>query len=89
MNCPYCGFQFGVLVVGGGDTVPPLAPLVCESCAEVSMLEHGTVSTGFIVRKISDEEFEAIKQSPAWESTIAPAIEIIGRTIKARNAHKN
>ena len=60
MKCPYCEFKFGLLAVNA-DKLPDFAPLVCEGCARISLLENG------VLRKISDEEFEAIKKSPAWE----------------------
>ena len=63
VNCPYCDFKFRVLVIGLED----LTPLVCQRCAEVSLVELGKI------RKVTPAELEALKQSPAWEKVIAPA----------------
>lgn len=69
-NCAYCGFRFGAFAVNA-DEIPPLAPLLCESCGEIGMLENG------VPRKLADGELEELKQSPAWTEFLAPALRLI------------
>lgn len=70
MTCPYCGFAFKVLAANAAD-IPPLAPLVCEGCAQISLLVDGRPRT------ITPSELEAIKQSPAYYDVILSAQRII------------
>jgi hypothetical protein len=70
MRCPHCGFVFKELAANAYE-LPPLAPIVCESCAEVSLSVHGKV------RKLLPLELDQLKQSPAWKNIIGPAIAII------------
>lgn len=70
--CPYCGFKFGAFAVNADD-IPDIAPIVCESCGEVGMLEDR------VTRKLADGELEALKDSPAWKDFLEPAIAIIKR----------
>jgi hypothetical protein len=83
MNCPHCDFHFGVFAIAGSNEIPEMAPIVCESCEEVSLYESGTV------RKLTSRELEFVKQSPAYRDVIAPAIDIIRRAKKAKNAINN
>lgn len=70
MNCPYCGFRFRVLGVVG-DEIPALAPIVCECCAQVGLLERGQP------RQATDAELVDIRQSPAWREVLEPVIKLI------------
>jgi hypothetical protein len=72
LHCPYCGFWFRTLAVNARE-VPALAPIVCESCGEVGLLENG------VGRKLAPGEMEALKQSPAWKEFLEPALEIINK----------
>jgi hypothetical protein len=72
MHCPYCGFWFKAFA-SNARKIPALAPIVCESCAEVGLLENG------IPRKLAPDELESLKQSPAWKDFIEPALEIINK----------
>ena len=61
MKCPYCGYEFRHLLLSDEAALAELvAPLLCESCARVGLLVHGTL------RKVTEMELAAIKQSPAW-----------------------
>lgn len=79
MTCPFCGFRFRVLAVFDADELPSLAPIVCESCGGVALLEDRRV------RKLEPHELTAVKQSPAWAEVIAPALEAIERAKKTRS----
>jgi Ni,Fe-hydrogenase maturation factor len=59
MNCPYCNFKFKVLQFKSKQ-VPNLTPIICEDCAEVSLLEYGKI------RKISYDELNELKRSESW-----------------------
>lgn len=72
MNCPYCGFRFKAFAVNDAK-LPAFAPLVCESCAEVGLLDNGTTRT------LSPGELADLKRSPAWKDFIEPALEIINK----------
>jgi hypothetical protein len=80
MNWPQCNFQFQYLVANGA--LPKIAPVVCENCAEISLLVSGQP------RKMSAEEMESVKASPAWR-VLEPAIVLIKRAKRARNAMNN
>lgn len=72
MNCPYCGFHFKAFVANAGkDRIPDMVPIVCESCAEVGLVERGKP------RKLTADELEQLKESPAWKDFIEPALAII------------
>lgn len=45
MNCPHCNFEFKVLGMHGSTTgsLPAVAPIICERCAEISLLAFGEV----------------------------------------------
>jgi hypothetical protein len=70
MNCPYCNFHFKKLAIND-DAVPSLAPLVCESCGEISLFTNRTV------RKVNDEELAAIKTSPAYKEHLQPIQQMV------------
>lgn len=70
LNCPYCGFRFKVLLVNA-DNLPDIAPIVCESCAEVGLVTDGRTE------RITLSQLEWLKQSPAWRDVIEPALKII------------
>lgn len=76
--CPYCGFVFRAFAANA-DALPSLAPIVCESCAEVAMLENGVAS------KLAPGDLEALKESPAWKNFLGPALEMI-RKEKAKRS---
>ena len=78
MKCPYCDFVFKKLAVNGAN-IPPVAPIVCESCAEVGLLENG------VARKLLASELLALRQSRAWSDFIAPALEVINRERRKRS----
>lgn len=74
MNCPYCKYRFSTLI--GTDELPdrkfpPLIPILCEGCAEICMIENGTV------RKIPMREMEDLKQSPVYISMLRPAQQVL------------
>jgi len=73
VNCPHCGFKFEVLAANGDITGAGAAPLICESCLKISILEPkvGT-AVGFTLRQATAEELVAIEQSPAWRDVIKP-----------------
>jgi hypothetical protein len=72
VKCPYCGFRFRALAANAAH-LPSLAPIVCESCARVGLLENGRPRT------VTDAELEALKQAPVWQEFIEPALELIER----------
>lgn len=78
LHCPYCDFWFKALAANARK-IPPLAPIVCESCAEVGLLENG------VARKLAPGELEQLKQSPAWKDFIEPALEIINKARALRS----
>jgi hypothetical protein len=78
MNCPHCNFRFRVLMANAAS-IPDIAAIICEDCAEVSLIVCGSV------RKCSADEMEALRDSPAWRNVIGPAQELIKRTRNARN----
>ena len=70
MVCPHCGFHIRVLV-SNATKLPAVAPLICEGCAEISLIIDGLLST------ITPAQMAVIKLSPAWRAMIAPAQKII------------
>ncbi len=70
LNCPHCDFHFKALLVND-DQLPALAPIVCESCGEVSLLENRTV------RRLQPAELEDLKGAPVWRDFIEPALAAI------------
>lgn len=78
MNCPYCDFHFKVLLANERE-IPPVAPVVCEKCGEVSLLIEGEI------RKASDEEIRVLKTAPCWKSVIEPARRAIAAVKRSRN----
>lgn len=66
MNCPRCNFRFGVLAVVGADEPPDLAPMICEGCAGLLLLEHG------VPRIPAADELIEIQKSPAFRDIIRP-----------------
>lgn len=74
--CPYCHFRFRKLAVNDRQ-LPDLAPIVCESCAQVGLYERRPDDRRGETRKLTPEELEQVKQSPAWKEFIEPALEII------------
>ncbi len=72
VRCPYCGFRFGAFAVNA-DEFPALAPIVCESCGQVGLLENR------VARKLADGELEQLKLAPVWKEFLEPALEIIER----------
>lgn len=81
MNCPHCVFKFKILIANG--ELPRIAPILCESCGEVSILVDGAI------RVMKSSEREALKGSPAWTEFILPALEIIRSRKRAKNAKNN
>jgi uncharacterized protein YbaR (Trm112 family) len=78
VRCPYCNFRFKLLAVNS-DQLPDLAPIVCESCARVGLLDHG------VPRRLSDAELAEVKRSPAWGEFIAPALELLEQERRKRS----
>ena len=70
MNCPRCGFRSEILAVND-EELPALAPIVCESCGQVSIYENGTM------RIPTPSQMRAIKESRAWRDFIEPISKII------------
>jgi len=70
-HCPHCGFEFKELAVVGSAQFPTLAPLICESCAGISLIVEG------IVRKLTPEEMRAVQRSPAWSDVLKPVRDLI------------
>jgi hypothetical protein len=76
MECPYCHIKFKAMVANAkADIRTVTAPVVCQQCSIVSLLENGTV------RKLAQPEMDELKQSPAWEF-IQNAIEAIFPKLK-------
>lgn len=71
MNCPICDFQFKAFAVNSSE-IPEFAPIVCEGCGEVSLIEDGKIRT------LSPHELDSVKNSPAWEF-IGPVQKLIRR----------
>lgn len=82
MNCPYCNFHFESMI-SNSQQLPPIAPIICERCAEVGLISHGEI------RKATDREVEAIKLSPAWKGIIEPVRAIILKRNKMERAANN
>lgn len=70
LSCPHCGFKFKALAVNASE-IPDVAPVICESCAGLSLLVDG------VVRKPSVDEAQAIMASPAWRDVLGPVRELI------------
>ena len=51
--------------------IPDLAPIICEGCAVISIIDHGKI------RSATSGELAAIQQSPAWHNVLEPATRII------------
>lgn len=66
MNCPRCNFRFGALAIVGGETIPVLAPMICEGCAGLLLLVNG------VPRIPTPEEMAEIEKSPAFKEIIRP-----------------
>lgn len=69
MNCPYCDFKFEKFYSNGQPE--EMAPLVCEGCVQVSLL------IGKRLYRMTTDQLEAVKKSPAWRDMIEPTMEII------------
>lgn len=69
-RCPHCGFLFKILAVSGGE-IPDLAPVICEDCGEISLLQDG------VIRKVTASELEVIKQSPAYLEVLKPVEDLV------------
>jgi hypothetical protein len=82
MNCPHCDFRF-YSMMSNGTEIPPLAPLLCMECGNVSLLINGET------RKATAEEMKGLIESPAWQAVIEPGLEVYRRHKKARNARNN
>lgn len=65
MNCPYCNSHFKNFIVNA-KTLPTLAPVLCEKCTKISILDNGQI------RAASNDELDAIKQSPAFRDMLKP-----------------
>jgi len=70
MNCPWCGFHFKALAANA-ETIPEIAPLICESCGAISLL------IDMVPRKPTAAERAAIEMSPAWRTVLGPVSAII------------
>lgn len=82
MNCPHCNFRFRAFALNA-DAVPEIAPLICESCAEIAVLEdHGRS-----IRKPTNLELIEIKRSPAWTEVLVHVQRMI-RESKAPSADR-
>lgn len=66
MNCPRCNFKFGALLVAGSDSLPSLAPMICEGCTGILLLDRG------VVRIPTDAELVEIEKSTAFQKIIRP-----------------
>lgn len=82
MNCPYCDFHWKQLVVNGA-AVPDLAPAVCESCEQISLVENGQP------RQLTPAELEVIKQCSAYKQFIVPMLRVIRAGKRAQKARLN
>ena len=63
LQCPHCAFEFKKLVIAGDEApskMPDLAPILCENCAEISLMVRGEI------REMPPRELEALRQSPVW-----------------------
>jgi hypothetical protein len=70
MNCPYCNFEFKKFLVNDAN-IPDMAPLLCEDCLRISMLIEKRLY------KVTMDQLEAIKKSPAWKYMIEPSMKVI------------
>jgi hypothetical protein len=70
LTCPNCGFVFKALAFNAAE-LPDLAPVICESCAGLSILFEGAI------RKPSTAETRAIMASPAWRNVLKPVRDLI------------
>ena len=64
MKCAHCDRWMQRFVLAGKDnldSMPSVAPLICDKCAEVNLLVHGNTC-----RLPSPEELEALKLAPIW-----------------------
>jgi hypothetical protein len=69
MNCPYCNFNFNKVLSSVSKKelqAEELIPVLCEHCADISLIEKG------IIRKIDKMELEAIKESPIYKEFLEP-----------------
>jgi hypothetical protein len=87
MNCPHCGFHFKVAAVNVSDPAAieeafELAPCLCESCLEISLIVKGQI------RKITDVELLVLKQSEAY-AWLMERKAMIRKLKKAQNARNN
>lgn len=82
MNCPYCNFRFKLLMANSPD-IPRIAPAVCSDCGEVGLIINGQI------RKATELEMDALKESPAWREVIGPARDIIAANKRAKSARNN
>lgn len=71
-------------MVSNGDISGPdvIAPIMCESCLEVSLMINSSI------RKMTDQETIEIKKSPAWE-VVTRARTILRSRIAAQKAQYN
>lgn len=83
MNCPYCDYYFKVLAANGDVTKDTVAPIVCESCGEIGLLDGG------VTRTITLQELGWIKESPAYRDMILPVQQRIYAERRKRNAGRN
>lgn len=71
MNCPYCDFHFGAALSNGHWTPDVVAPILCENCAQIALLENGHI------RQMTKEELDILKTAPCWKEFLEPALEIV------------
>lgn len=85
MNCPLCGFKFAKMMAASMESKAidlrgAVAPVLCESCLGVSLLYEGRLL------KLTDEELEAVKDSPAYKDIVEP---LRRRLLAQRKAQSN
>jgi hypothetical protein len=81
MKCPHCDFQFRTMLVSA-NYLPDMAPVVCERCSNVALWDKP------VIRKMTDEEMEALKKSPAWP-VVEQCLVVVGKHRNAKMAAFN
>lgn len=74
-TCPHCGMVFHA-ALANADHLPVLALMLCEGCAELSLLKDGAIVA------LLPGELEQIKKSPAWRDMLEPIQKAIRKMLK-------
>lgn len=77
MNCPYCDFHFKAImspVEKAALLKEEIIPSICERCANISVFIR---AEGGQPQRLTPEQIEILKTSPAWKQFLKPALDII------------